>query len=131
MSDEARTIELARCTTCHHRFVPADGVCPRCASPSVEPYAVPALGTVLAATEVAYPSAGWPSPHRLVLVELPESVRLLATAGDPLPAPGSVVALRPEAGHFVAANAPAPEGRRGEGDSPRRRKVGASFEPPR
>ncbi len=131
MSAGPETLELARCTTCHHRFVPADGVCPRCASKSVEPYSVPALGTVLAATEVVYPAAGWPAPHRLVLVELAESVRVLATATDPLPTAGTVVALASAPGYFVATGAPPAEGRRGEGDSPRRRRSGASFEPPR
>lgn len=92
-ADGPTSIELALCATCHHRFVPADGVCPRCASADVSRYRVDARATVLASTELVYPSSGWPTPHRLVLVEVAESVRLLAVADAPLPRPGEVVRL--------------------------------------
>lgn len=93
MSGSSPTVELARCGTCHLRFVPADGVCPRCASAEVTTFRVPALATVLAATSIVYPSAGWPSPHRVALVELAEAVRLVAIADEPLPAAGEIVEL--------------------------------------
>ncbi len=99
-------IELRRCETCHARFVPADGPCPRCGSSDVRPYASTDLGTVLAATELANPPAGWTAPHRLALVELPESVRLLAIVDGPLPAPGAVVALRVDGTVYRAASEP-------------------------
>ena len=102
MSGAPAPIELAKCGTCHHRFAPADGVCPRCASSSVEPFSVPPVGVVLAATEVAYPSEGWPAPHRLALVELAESVRLLVVPEAPLPAVGDLVELRPGPGYYRA-----------------------------
>ena len=103
---EATTIELAKCATCHHRFVPADGVCPRCASREVEPFSAPALATVLASTSVVYPASGWPSPHPLALVELTESVRLLVVASDPPPAVGDLVALERREGRWHAVAAP-------------------------
>ncbi|MFZ0892163.1 MAG: hypothetical protein WAN77_07155 [Thermoplasmata archaeon] len=40
---------------------------------------------VLAATELQAPSAGWTAPHRLVLVELAQSVRVLCLTGEALP----------------------------------------------
>ncbi len=102
MTPELPEIELERCTTCHHRFLPADGVCPRCASPEIEPFRVPAVATVLASTELTSPSEGWPSPHRLALVELAESVRLLVVASAPLPEPGESVEITKGPGHYTA-----------------------------
>jgi uncharacterized OB-fold protein len=102
----APPVDLAKCRTCHHRFVPADGVCPRCASKDVEPFQVPALATVLASTAVAYPAAGWTTPHLLALVELTESVRLLVEAEEPLPQPGAVVEVERARDHWKARPAP-------------------------
>jgi uncharacterized OB-fold protein len=87
-------LELSRCETCRTRFLPTDGPCPRCGSTDVRSYASPALGTVLAATELTNPPEGRPAPHRIALVELPEAVRLIAVVEGPLPANGTVVAVR-------------------------------------
>ncbi|MGA9840093.1 MAG: hypothetical protein WBF81_08635 [Thermoplasmata archaeon] len=108
MTPTAELIALSRCETCKSRFLPVDGPCPRCGSTDVRPYSVPALGTVLAATELTTPSEGWPAPHRLALVELPESVRLLAIVDGPLPSIGDVVGIHPEAGVYHAGAEPAP-----------------------
>lgn len=110
MSSVASELEVFRCLTCHHRFAPADGVCPRCASTQIEPFRIPAIGTVLAATEVSYPAEGWPTPHRLALVELAEAVRLLAVAGPSLPTPGEVVELEAGPGYYRARTEPSPKG---------------------
>jgi hypothetical protein len=54
---------------------------------------IPGEGRVLAATELSAPSAGWPSPHRLVLVELAQTVRVLAVTALPLPEIDDVVGI--------------------------------------
>jgi uncharacterized OB-fold protein len=99
-------LELSRCEACRSRFLPTDGPCPRCGSPDVRPYSSPALGVVLASTELTNPAEGWTSPHRLALVELPESLRLLAIVDGPLPAPGTVVSVRRDAGVYRARSEP-------------------------
>jgi hypothetical protein len=96
-------------------------------------YAAPALGRVLAATELVHPAAGWEPPHLLAFVELPDAVRLLAIVDGSLPAVGAVVAVRRDGEIYRARTepeVPADPGR-GEGESPRAGSPGASFEPPR
>jgi uncharacterized OB-fold protein len=93
MSPE-RDILVSRCGTCHGRFLPRPGPCPYCGSREVAPESVPGEGTVLAATELESPATGWPAPHRLVLVELAQSVRLLAIAAGPLPKLDAVVEVQ-------------------------------------
>ena len=99
-------IELSRCEACRTRFLPTDGACPRCGSTDVRAYPSPALGTVLASTELSNPPAGWTAPHRLALVDLPESVRVLAIVPGPLPAPGTVVAIRRDGAVYLATSEP-------------------------
>ncbi len=99
-------IELSRCEGCRTRFLPTDGPCPRCGSSDVRSYPSPSLGTVLASTEMTNPPAGWAAPHRLALVELPESVRLIAIVEGPLPAPGTVVAVRLDGPVYRAVSEP-------------------------
>jgi hypothetical protein len=48
---------------------------------------------VLAATELTSPAAGWPTPHRIALVELAQAVRLLALVDGPMPVHGDLVAV--------------------------------------
>jgi uncharacterized OB-fold protein len=103
----SETIELSRCGACQSRFLPTDGACPKCGSNDVQRYSAPALGTVLAATELTAPAEGWPSPHRLALVEMPEAVRLLAVIEGPLPSPGDVVAVRKDGDVYRATSEPA------------------------
>ncbi len=95
-------LELRRCAQCHSLFLPRPGVCPRCGGADVSPAAVDPVGTVLVATQVEYPMTGFSSPHRLVLVELPESVRVLAMVVGELPSPGSTVQLRQEGDRILA-----------------------------
>jgi uncharacterized OB-fold protein len=102
------TIELRRCDACQSRFLPTDGACPRCGSTAVRPYSAPAVGTVLAATELTAPAPGWTSPHRLALVELAESVRLLAVVDDALPAAGDAVTVRKEKDVYRARSGTGP-----------------------
>lgn len=133
MSAGAETVELARCGACQSRFLPTDGPCPRCGSEDCELYSAPALGKVLASTELVHPAAGWDSPHLLAFVELPDAVRLLAIIEGALPAIGAVVVVRREGEIYRARTEPGrpePSGR-GEGESPRVRSAGPSFEPPR
>lgn len=86
-------ILVTRCESCHGRFVPRPGPCPYCGSRQVGPEALPPEGRVLAAIELASPSAGWPAPHRLALVELAQAVRVLALAPDPLPTVDDLVGI--------------------------------------
>ncbi len=84
---------VTRCPSCTLRYLPRAGPCPKCGSMEVAPLALPPEGRVLAATELASPAAGWPTPHRIALIELAESVRLLAIVDGPLPVTGSVVTV--------------------------------------
>ncbi len=102
-----RDVLVSRCTSCHGRFLPRAGPCPYCGSREVAPESLPPEGTVLAATELVNPSAGWPSPHRLVLVELAQSVRVLAIASGPLPAADEVVEIQRD-GEVYRVVAPPP-----------------------
>ena len=83
---DAPTLLISRCANCHGRFMPRPGPCPFCGSGELQPESVPARGRVLAATALESPAAGWTAPHRLVLVEIAQAVRLLAIAADALPA---------------------------------------------
>lgn len=87
-------IAAIACDHCHSRFLPRAGRCPRCGSERLTRIELPPAGIVLAATQVEVPPSGWASPHRLVLVELAESVRLLALVEGELPALGAPVAVR-------------------------------------
>lgn len=88
------TLELSRCHACQARFLPSDGPCPRCASADCDTYSASAVGHVLAGTELHYPAPGWPAPHRLVLVELADAVRVLAVIDGTLPVPGALVEVQ-------------------------------------
>ncbi|MGI0132196.1 MAG: Zn-ribbon domain-containing OB-fold protein [Thermoplasmata archaeon] len=95
MSDlETAPLLLARCPNCHGRFLPRPGPCPRCGSAGMVPHPVEPVGTVRAATSLEAPAAGWPSPHRLALVEVAESVHLLAVIDGELPSVGQEVVIR-------------------------------------
>ena len=94
-------IEIRRCDTCHVAFVPGRTHCPRCGSTALRPATLPASGTVLAATELLVPPAGFDAPHRLALLELEEGVRLLATTRGELPAVGEKRRVRREGERFV------------------------------
>ncbi len=96
MTDEPTHILASRCGACHGRFLPRAGPCPRCGSLSTFPESLSPVGVVLAATELLAPSAGWASPHRLVLVELDQSVRVLCRTEGPLPEFGTKVKVTHE-----------------------------------
>jgi uncharacterized protein len=127
------TIDLSRCTSCQAWFLPTDGPCPHCGSVAMEIVATPGIGTVLSATELLHPAEGWGAPHRLALVEMPQSVRLLAVVDGPLPVEGTLVSLRRDGEVYRAHPGHALPGRsgRGEGEFPRAGASDASFEPPR
>ena len=133
MSESVGTLELTQCSSCRVRYVPSDGPCPHCGSREHAPYSVPALGKVLVATELVNPAEGWTAPHRLALVELSDSVRLLAIVEGTLPVPGAVVSVRSDGPVYRARPEPtaAQDAGRGEGESPRVGRSDASFEPPR
>ena len=94
------TILLSRCGSCHGRFLPRTGPCPRCGSREISPVELPAYGLVVAAVELQAPAAPWPSPHRLALVELQDSVRLLALVPGPLPRRGDRVQVERDGEQF-------------------------------
>jgi uncharacterized OB-fold protein len=121
---------LSRCESCSLRYLPREGPCPRCGAVRPAPLPVPPVGHVLAATELLSPAAGWPSPHRLALVEVAEAVRLLARVDGELPALGATVGVTKDGEAYRVVIAGDAAGR-GEGDSPRSGSVPASFEPPR
>lgn len=133
MMANAETVELSRCLSCQARYLPTDDPCPRCGSSRSELYLSPAIGVVLAATELVHPATGWESPHRLALVELPESVRLFAIVEGGLPSAGAVVVVRRDGELYRARTEPVAPARpgRGEGESPRAESTAPSFEPPR
>ncbi len=128
----ASGLTLGKCGTCHARFVPSDGPCPKCASPKTENYVSPGLGTVLASTALEVPPPGWERPHPLALVEVEDGVRLLVVPEGVLPPPGTLVQVRAE-GPVYRARLPNPaEGDgRGEGDVPGAGATRPPFEPPR
>lgn len=93
-------IPVTLCQQCHNRFLPRPGPCPRCGSTSLGPSELAPVGSVLAATQLENPPAGWDAPHRLALVELEESVRILALVDGEVPAVGTTVHVRREADRF-------------------------------
>ncbi len=129
MSAPPPPLPLSKCSTCHARFVPVDGPCPRCGAATVEPYAARPDGTVLAVTALEVPPPGWERPHGLALVEVEDAVRLLVIAGAPLPSPGSHVVVRADGAVYRVG--PAEQVERGEGEVPTAGRARLSFEPPR
>ena len=124
-------VQLGKCLTCHARFVPVDGPCPRCGSARTEPYVSPGVGRVLASTLLEVPPPGWPGPHPLAIVEVEDGVRLLVIPEPPLPAPGALVTVAAD-GPVYRARSADPEGaERGEGDAPAAGGSRPPFEPPR
>jgi uncharacterized OB-fold protein len=95
------TILLARCEACHGRSLPTEGPCPRCGGRTLTQYEVLAEGKVLAATALESPAEGWTAPHRLALIEVADSVRLLATVEGELPGIGATVTVRSEGPVYV------------------------------
>lgn len=101
----APNLLVSRCPSCTLRYLPRLGPCPKCGSTEAKPLAIPPRGTVLAATELASPTAGWPSPHRIALVELAQAVRVLALVDGPLPALGAVMTVRRDGDTYRATAA--------------------------
>lgn len=100
-------LPLGRCRHCHTLFVPRAGPCFKCGSREVDVVPVAPEGVVLAATQLENPPEGWTAPHRLALVELVESARLLATIDGELPAVGDRVVVRDASTHYIARRASA------------------------
>ena len=94
---------LSRCESCHARFLPRPGPCPRCASASVRPVSIPAVGVVVASVELTAPATPWPAPHRIVLVAMEESVQVLALWTGELPRPGQHVRVTRDGDRYSAA----------------------------
>lgn len=87
-------LAVLHCSGCQGRYLPRPGACPRCGSREVVEARIPPSAVVLAATELAAPSAGWSAPHRLAIVEAAEQVRILGIVRGPIPAPGDAVTVR-------------------------------------
>ncbi|MFZ1023435.1 MAG: hypothetical protein WAN87_04805 [Thermoplasmata archaeon] len=85
MKESPAALLVSRCGACHSRFLPRSGPCPRCGSVEVFPESLSSVGVVLASTELQAPPTGWTAPHRLVLVELAQSVRVLCLTDEDLP----------------------------------------------
>lgn len=102
MTVPAAPVRVGRCESCHSRFLPRAGLCPKCGSSNIVPHEIAAEGRVLAATELALPPPGWGAPHRLALIELAEGVRLLAVLAGDLPAREALVSVSSESGHYIA-----------------------------
>ena len=101
MSEPAPEIVVTRCTSCHSRYLPRPGPCPRCGATTVAALRIPPEGRVLAATESMYPPSGWAKPHRLALVTAAEDVRILALVRGDLPETGAWVTIRREGDHYI------------------------------
>ena len=86
-------LDLARCVRCHGRFQTRSWPCPRCGANEIVENPVGPVGTVRAATAIESPAQGWPAPHRLALVEVAESVHVLAIVEGDLPALGTLVTV--------------------------------------
>lgn len=80
-------ISLLSCANCTLLLPPPLPNCPNCGG-SLEKVDRSGEGSVLAATELLAPAAGWESPHHLVWASLEGGGTVLATAGAPLPLPG-------------------------------------------
>lgn len=130
-SDDAGGLRLGKCSTCHARFVPVDGPCPKCGSTATESYESSGLGTVLGSTSLEVPPPGWESPHPLALVEVEDGVRLLVIPDPPLPAVGTVVEVFADGPLYRARASPIAGKPRGEGDAPGAGATRPPFEPPR
>ncbi len=131
MTKPAPPIVLTRCEACHTRFLPTDTPCPKCGSTETTPYPVPGVGRVTAATELTNPAPGWTAPHRLALFSVADGVRVLAVVDGPLPALGDTLHLRLDGETYHAHSGSGAPGERGEGEFPKTRRHGPSFEPPR
>ena len=107
MTDPPPELLISHCRHCHGRFLPRSGPCPRCGSTEVVGQPVPPTATVLAATELLAPAAGWSAPHRLALVQAPEEVRILARVDGPLPKIGAEVTVARERDGYVVRSAAA------------------------
>ena len=102
---EPPSILVSRCGSCHGRFLPRDGPCPRCGSRLVAPHPLPPVGVVIASVELLAPAPSWPSPHRLVLVELEESVRVLGLCPGSAPVVGERVRVARDGLRYVVGPA--------------------------
>ena len=102
MTDGPRIL-VSRCSSCHGRFLPRRGPCPRCGSTSVSPHEIASVGVVVAAVELTAPAAPWPAPHRLALIELEESVRVLALCTGALPPVGGRVQVERDGDRYSVA----------------------------
>jgi uncharacterized OB-fold protein len=98
------------CRSCHSRFLPRPGRCPRCGSDAVGPQRIAPRGTVLAATELSVPPAGVEAPLRLALLEAAEGVRILAVVRGPLPEIGRTVEVLRDGEQYVVVEERAPHG---------------------
>ena len=130
-AEQAVGLPLGKCLTCHVRFVPVDGGCPKCGSAATERYVSAGVGTVLSATALENPPPGWERPHLLAFVEVEDGVRLLVVPGKPLPAVGSEVVVRESGGVYRARLSATGGEKRGEGDVPAAGATRPPFEPPR
>ena len=106
MSD--RPLLVSRCGSCTLRYLPRSGPCPRCGATEPIPLSIPPEGVVLAATELTSPAQGWPAPHRIALIELAESVRVLAIIQGDLPSNGARVVVTHEGESYSARLGPLP-----------------------
>ncbi len=86
-----------RCPACRAGYLDRLPPCPRCGHGTLDAITVPARGRVLAATELSLPPPGFRAPHRLVLVEAAEGVRLLARADEHALAVDAEVEIVPSA----------------------------------
>jgi uncharacterized OB-fold protein len=91
MSATAGALDVVRCPACRGTFATPRSLCPRCGQRPLVPGHLPPEGVVIAATELSIPPAGFPAPHPLLLVELAEGTRVLATSSVPTPDVGATV----------------------------------------
>ncbi|MCI4341929.1 MAG: hypothetical protein L3K11_06135 [Thermoplasmata archaeon] len=104
MSETLPGLLVAGCRSCHSRYLPRPGRCPRCGSDEVGPQRISNQASVLAATEVSTPPAGFAPPHRLALLEAADGVRILALVHGALPEPGDSVAVVRDGAQYVVVD---------------------------
>jgi uncharacterized OB-fold protein len=93
-------LRIRHCEACGYALAPDAARCSRCSSTQLGWTRVEARGRVLAATELVSVAAGWTSPHRLALIEIPPGLRLLGIVDGALPSPGAPVSVRLEDGRI-------------------------------
>ena len=90
INDGAARLTGSQCNSCREVAFPPRHVCGRCGSRALSPMTLSGSGSVISATHVETPPAGFDRPIDVALVDLAEGPRLFALLAEPAP-PGTLV----------------------------------------